>query len=73
MASASTCSLDDHRRSNEPDSSNYDIADALDNIPIIDEMATRQQQFNEGPFFVDKEGVAHCSGDQAYAEEFEER
>eukprot|EP00959_Pyramimonas_sp_CCMP1952_P376598 7888028-Pyramimonas_sp.AAC.1 len=33
----------------------------------------QQQQFNDGPLFVDKEGVVHCNGDPSCGEEFEER
>eukprot|EP00959_Pyramimonas_sp_CCMP1952_P267934 5601943-Pyramimonas_sp.AAC.1 len=33
----------------------------------------QQQQFNDGPLFVDKEGVVHYNGDPSYGEEFEER
>eukprot|EP00959_Pyramimonas_sp_CCMP1952_P207295 4336120-Pyramimonas_sp.AAC.1 len=70
-----TCSLDGNRCSNEPDSSNYNIEDVLDeDICITDEMATRQQQFNnDGPLFVDREGMVHYSGDPVYGDDFEER
>eukprot|EP00959_Pyramimonas_sp_CCMP1952_P371730 7784396-Pyramimonas_sp.AAC.1 len=33
----------------------------------------QQQQFNDGPIFVDKEGVVHYNGDPSYGEGFEDR
>eukprot|EP00959_Pyramimonas_sp_CCMP1952_P403352 8451545-Pyramimonas_sp.AAC.1 len=33
----------------------------------------QQQQFNDGPLFVDEEGVVHYNGDPSDGEEFEER
>eukprot|EP00959_Pyramimonas_sp_CCMP1952_P371776 7785093-Pyramimonas_sp.AAC.1 len=43
------------------------------NTITTDKMATRQQQPNDGPLFMDKEGVVHYNGDPVYGEEFEER